>query len=99
MTKPTIPGCVASCGTEPGRIRSRRQQLRQRRVVQYIGDIAPSDPAFTERLYLLVFSTEVRSEEKTLMGGGPVFSMTSTRRQDFQLCQYLLLEYFRVYLK
>ena len=69
------------------------------RVVQYIADIAPSDPAFTERLYLLVFSTEVRSEEKTLMGGGPVFSMTSTRRQDFQTCQYLLLEYFRVYLK
>ncbi len=69
------------------------------RVVQYIGDITPSDPAFTELLYLLVFLTEVRSEERTLMGGGPVLAMTSTRRQDFQLCQYLLLEYFRVYLK
>jgi hypothetical protein len=69
------------------------------RIAQYIGDIAPSDPAFTERFYLLVFSTAVRSEEKTLMGGGPVFSMTSTRRQDFQMCQYLLLEYFRIYLK
>ena len=69
------------------------------RVVQYIGDIAPIDPAFTERLYLLVFSTEVRSDARTLMGGGPVFRMTSTRRQDFQMCQYLLLEYFRSYIK
>ena len=69
------------------------------RIVQYIGDIAPIDPAFTERLYLLVFSTEVRSDARTLMGGGPVFRMTSTRRQDFQMCQYLLLEYFRIYMK
>jgi hypothetical protein len=69
------------------------------RIAQYIEDIAPSDAAFTERLYLLVFSTAVSSEEKTLMAGGPVFSMTSTRRQDFQMCQYLLLEYFRIYLK
>jgi hypothetical protein len=69
------------------------------RIVQYIGDIAPSDPAFAERVYLLVFSIAVWSEEKTLMGGGPVFSMTSTRRQDFQMCQYVLLEYFRTFLK
>ena len=69
------------------------------RLVEYIGDITPFDPPFTERLYLLVFSTEVRSDTKTLVGGGPVFAMTSTRRQDFQTCQYLLLEYFRVYLK
>ncbi len=59
-----------------------------------VGTIAQDDPSFVRDVYRTIFSAEEVSESKTQMGGSTVLVMTSTRRQDFGMCHYLLLQYF-----
>ncbi len=56
------------------------------------------DSDFATRTYDTVFSTYETSEELTNMGT-PVMRMTSTRRQDFGMCRYILIEYFPRFLR
>jgi hypothetical protein len=61
--------------------------------------IAATDPAFVREVYRTVYAEEETSDAKTQMGGSTVLVMTSTRRQDFEMCFYLLLQYFPQYLR
>lgn len=59
-----------------------------------VSRIAPTDSDFVGDVYRTIFSAEELSEAKTQLGASTVLVMTSTRRQDFGMCHYLLLEYF-----
>lgn len=55
-------------------------------------------PDFVASIYESVFTHYEISEEKTNMGT-PVVPMTSTRRQDYHMCQYLLIKRFPKFLR
>ena len=61
--------------------------------------IALVDPGLVGDVYRTVFSASEQSQEKTQMGGSTVLVLTSTRRQDFEMCQYLLLQFFPTFLQ
>lgn len=65
---------------------------------QYTINILPKDPKFVSKIYKSVFSHVETSEEKTDFGG-IVISMTSNRRQDYEMCFYNLAEQFKDFLK
>jgi DNA polymerase III delta prime subunit len=52
-----------------------------------------SDPDFAARTYNTVFSSYETSKEPTYMGT-PVMPLMSNRRQDYEMCRYILIEYF-----
>ncbi|GAG45238.1 unnamed protein product, partial [marine sediment metagenome] len=64
------------------------------RLVHEIDKIWPYDPEFVVLIYKTVFKYEETSEDKTLMGGGGVLTLTSTRKQDYSMCYYSLAEDF-----
>jgi len=51
--------------------------------------IIENDPELAATVYASIFSYEESSQDKTSMGG-PVFSMTSTRAQDYSMAYYIL---------
>lgn len=57
-----------------------------------------TDPDFGIAIYAAAFSHEERSETKTSFGT-PILPLTSTRRQDFSMCQYHLSRHFRGFLE
>ncbi|RIK82265.1 hypothetical protein DCC62_00540 [candidate division KSB1 bacterium] len=59
--------------------------------------IWPFDPGFAALVYLAVFGHEETSEDKTHMGSF-VLPMSSTRRQDFEMCHYQLVLHFPKFL-
>jgi hypothetical protein len=63
--------------------------------VEYIWDYSPD---FVEEIYITIFSHQESSEEKTQFGTA-VVPMTSTRRQDFEMCQYILTQKTSAYIK
>lgn len=69
-----------------------------RAVVQDIDSIYPCDPHFAAGVYVKVFSNVEDSNEPVHMGGR-VLSFTSTRRQDYDMCQYWLIEKFPQFLR
>ena len=62
------------------------------RLANAVQDFWNEDPEFAASVYAATFAHVERSEEPTHMGG-IVLALTSTRRQDFELAQYVLLEY------
>jgi NACHT domain len=67
------------------------------RLIDEIENIWPFDPAFVVRIYFTVFGREETSEEKTYFGT-PVMPLIGTRRQDYDMCQYLLIDRFPKFL-
>lgn len=67
------------------------------RLTSEIENIWPYDPEFTMFIYLTIFNYMETSEEKTGFGT-PVLPMSSTRRQDYQMCQYELTQKFPKFL-
>jgi NACHT domain len=59
--------------------------------------LVPEDPAFVGEIYERVFGREEDSEQETNIGG-PVLGMISNRRQDFESCQYVLLQEYPSFL-
>jgi hypothetical protein len=68
------------------------------RLTDNIDSIWPCDPEFVSSIYEVVFSYREESEEKTQFGG-TIISFTSTRRQDFEMCNYQLVMKYDDYLK
>ena len=56
--------------------------------------IAVVNPSFVGNVYRTLFGARESSEARTRMGSSTVLVFTSTRRQDFHMCHYALLEYF-----
>ncbi|HEV7642786.1 MAG TPA: AAA family ATPase [Pyrinomonadaceae bacterium] len=63
--------------------------------IEYVWDYSPD---LVEDIYLNVFTHQESSEEKTQFGTA-VVPMTSTRRQDFEMCQYVLTQKTSAYVK
>ena len=59
--------------------------------------IWPVDSDVAEDVYTRTFAHEERSDDLTYIGT-PILPMTSTRRQDFSMCQYHLAEHFPSFL-
>ena len=68
------------------------------RLTDQIDKIWPYDPDFVAKIYLTVFGYSETSEERTHMGG-VILPMSSTRQQDYHMCQYQLIEHFPNYLR
>ena len=69
-----------------------------RAVVGGLERIHPHDPEFAGEVYLKVFRHSETSQEKVLWGGR-VMGFTSTRRQDYEMCEYQLAELFPTFLR
>jgi len=63
-------------------------------LTEAIRYILPFDPEFVGQIYLSVFLYNETSTEKTNMGNSVVLSMTSNRRQDFEMCHFRLERFF-----
>lgn len=63
------------------------------RLSDQIASIAPYDPELVADIYLSVFSHSGEGEEVTSFGT-PILPMRSTRRQDFGMCEYVLVKEF-----
>ena len=61
------------------------------RLVKELENIWLIDPEFVEEIYISVFSYEERSPEKTSMGT-PIIPLSSTRRQDCEMCHHILVK-------
>ena len=68
------------------------------RLTDELDRIWPCDPEFAALTYLAVFDHYETSEEKTHMGG-IVLPLLSTRRQDYEMCQYQLIQHFPKFLR
>ena len=68
------------------------------RLTHEIAHLWPYDPDFVADIYKAVFEYEETSAEKTILSSG-VVGLTSTRRQDYQMCYYILEEEFPKFLK
>jgi hypothetical protein len=65
-------------------------------ICSNIAALIAADPPFAAEVYRRVFGYEERSEERTHMGG-VVLPMSSTRRQDYEMCHYNLIEEFETF--
>lgn len=55
------------------------------------------DPDLATDIYAAAFSHEEKSDAKTAFGT-PILPLTSTRRQDFSMCQYHLIRHYKGFL-
>lgn len=63
------------------------------RLTDEVDRIIPHDPNFVGEVYETVFGYQETSEEKTNIGG-PVLTLISNRRQEYEGCQYHLIQLF-----
>ena len=68
-------------------------------LTDHIDGIWDHDPEFVTSIYRIVFKHGETSDVKTSFGSGSILSMTSTRRQDYSMCQYRLIKHFPNFLK
>jgi len=68
------------------------------KLTDELNKIWPHDPQFAASTYRAVFSYYETSEEKTIFGT-PVLPLSSTRRQDYEMCQYHLIRQFPQFLR
>ena len=61
--------------------------------------VIDNDPELALAVYEKMFSSPDQSEETTVMGGSPVFTLTSTRKQDFETALYGLQNAFPYFFK
>ena len=62
-------------------------------VTDHVDRIWSYDPEFVALTYRATFSYDETSDEKTNSIGTPVLPLTSTRRQDYDMCQYRLVKH------
>ena len=67
-------------------------------LTEHVDKIWAHDPEFVALIYRAVFTHNETGDEKTHMGG-IILPMTSTRRQDYSMCQYRLIEHFPNFLQ
>ena len=68
-------------------------------LTQHVDEIWSHDPEFVALTYRTVFTHDETSEERTNFSLGPLLPMTSTRRQDYGICQYRLIKHFPNFLQ
>ena len=68
-------------------------------LTEHVDKIWSHDPEFVALTYRAVFTHDETSEESTNVNLGPILPMTSTRRQDYSICQYRLIKHFSNYLQ
>ena len=66
---------------------------------EYVDKIWNHDPEFVVSIYRTVFAHYELSDVKTSFGSSSVMPMTSTRRQDYRMCQYRLIKHFPNFLQ
>ena len=67
-------------------------------LIEDIDKIWPHDSEFVGLIYRAVFTHNETSDELTNMSGR-IVAITSTRRQDYGMCQYQLIEHFPNFLQ
>lgn len=67
------------------------------RLTDEVPWIWDADPEFAIDIYAAAFSYEEKSEAQTSFGT-PILPLASTRRQDFQMCQYHLTRHYNAFL-
>jgi hypothetical protein len=67
------------------------------RLVNEVEYIVSEDPDFVGRIYVQVFGYEEENDSVTAFGGA-VLPMRSNRRQDYDLCRYVLIQKYEKYL-
>jgi hypothetical protein len=68
------------------------------RLCERVGDIAATAPSLSRDIYKSVFAHSETSDEATHFGS-PILPLSSTRRQDFGMCEYVLAKEFPPFLK
>lgn len=68
------------------------------RLANEIDEIWPHKPEFVASFYQLIFGHQETSEAPTHIGG-IILSLRGTRRQDFDMCRYSLVEKFPKFLE
>ena len=68
------------------------------RLTEHIDKIWDDDPEFVGLVYHEVFAHRETSDELTNRGS-PILGLGSTRRQDYTMCQYLLIKHFPDFLQ
>ena len=68
------------------------------RLTEHVDKIWDYDPEFVGVIYRKVFTHYETSDERTQMGGF-IVRMASTRRQDYIMCQYQLINHFPDFLQ
>ncbi len=66
---------------------------------EHINKIWRYDPKFVTSIYYTVFRHDEYSDVKTNFGSSSVLPMTSTRRQDYRMCEYRLIKHFANFLR
>jgi hypothetical protein len=67
-------------------------------LVDDLQRIIPYEPALVAEIYQVIFGHSETSDAKTHLGG-IILSLTSTRRQDFSMCHYVLAKAYPGFLK
>jgi hypothetical protein len=67
------------------------------RLTDEVPHIWSVDPDLAVEIYVAAFSHEETSDAKTGFGT-PILPLTSTRRQDFSMCQYHLIRHYKLFL-
>ena len=67
-------------------------------LTEHVDKIWAHDPEFVALIYRAVFTHNETGDKKTHMGG-IILPMTSTRRQDYSMCQYRLIKHFPNFLQ
>ena len=68
-------------------------------LTDHVNSIWMHDPEFVVLLYRTVFAHYELRDVKTSFGSSSVLPMTSTRRQDYSMCQYRLIKHFPNFLR
>ena len=66
---------------------------------EHVDRIWDHDPEFVILIYRTIFYHDEISDVKTNFGSSSVLPMTSTRRQDYSMCQYRLIKHFPDFLQ
>jgi hypothetical protein len=67
-------------------------------LVDGVEGIIPHEPSLVAEIYQVIFGHSETSDATTHLGG-IILSLTSTRRQDFSMCHYVLAKAYPTFLK
>ena len=62
-------------------------------LTEHVDEIWGHDPELVALIYCATFAHDETSDKKTNSIGTPVLPLTSTRRQDYDMCQYRLVKH------
>ncbi len=68
-------------------------------LAREVTHLVDQDPSFVRDIYSVAFAFEETSKKTTEMGGGPVFSLSSNRQQDYAHAHYTLAKAFPRFLE